>query len=212
MSPFLARCRTTARLAALLAALPLVMSAGGNLQAAPKHQSPALHVPAGGEPLRVARSADVPRQLRSAIDRAKCQLLDSILAKTPVVIFQPSPEHRVMAVVPCNALVTYSLAFVFERATEAEPKLVMFPIVAASGGFSATDSPGLMTWDPAAKTLTAVAGSDYCTARETRHTYRHGQGDLNGFVLVKAEHRKQLCESEAPWTLVWEAQPWPKLE
>ena len=36
--------------------------------------------------------------------------------------------------------------------------------------------------------------------------------DLNGFALVKAEHRKQACDREAPWQLVWEAGPWPSLD
>ncbi len=175
-------------------------------------QDDAIRVSTNGEPLRIARIADLPRPLRSAIDRAECPLLDSILAQTPAFVFQPSPAHRVMAVVPCNALITYSLAFVFERTTEAEPRLVMFPVLAPSGGFTAADTPGLITWNAAAKTLTAIVENDYCGVRETRHTYRHGDGSLNGFTLVKLEHRKQMCESEAPWELLWEAQPWPRLE
>ena len=175
-------------------------------------QYEAIRLAADGEPVRFARIADIPRPLRAAIDRAECPLLDSILAQTPTVIFQPSSSHRVMAIVPCDALITYSLAFVFERTTEDVPRLVMFPVVAPSGGFTAADSPGLITWDAAAKTLTAIVENDYCGVRETRHTYQYGDGSLNGFTLVKVEHRKQMCESEAPWEPVWEAQPWPRLQ
>jgi hypothetical protein len=210
MSAFLFSRKSAARLVALLVALPIGLSVSASAQA-PAKDDP-VRVPANGEPLHIRRIVDIPRHLRAAIDRAECPLLASILATTPAVIFQPSPAHRLMAIVPCNALITYSLVFLFDRTAEAEPRLVMLPVMAPSGGFSATDSPGLITWDPATKTLTAVAENDYCNVRETRHTYRHGQGGLNGFALVKLEHRMQLCDSEAPWQKVWEAQPWPNLD
>jgi hypothetical protein len=201
-------CKQAACLAALL--VPLVLSASAPAQV-PVADDP-IRLPVDGEPLRIRRIAEFPRRLRTAIDRAQCPLLDSILAQTPAVIFQPSPTHRVMAVVHCNALIAYSLGFVFDRTTETEPRLVMFPVMAPDGGFSASDTPGRINWDAATKTLTAVIESDYCMVPEIKHTYQHGRGDLNGFALVKVEHRRQLCEGEAPWQLVWEAQAWPRLE
>jgi len=199
-----------ALLLAVSALISLALTTAAGAQA-PAKDDP-IRVPPNGAPLEIRRIVDIPRQLHAAIDQAQCPLLDSILVEVPAVIFQPSPAHRLMAIVPCNALVTYSLAFLFDRATQAEPRLVMFPVMAPSGGFSAADTPGLITWDPAAKTLTAVAENDYCNVRETRHTYRHGQGGLNGFALVKLEHRIQLCNTESPWQVVWEAEPWPGLE
>jgi len=199
-----------ALLVAATTTVSLTLSTTASAQA-PARDDP-IRVPPNGEPLEIRRIVDIPRQLRAAIDRAQCPLLDSILVETPAVIFQPSPAHRLMAIVPCNALITYSLVFLFDRATQAEPRLVMFPVMAPSGGFSAADSPGLITWDPATKTLTAVAENDYCNVPETRHTYRHGQSGLNGFALVKLEHRIQLCNANSPWQTVWEAQPWPELE
>jgi hypothetical protein len=199
-----------ALLVAVSTVASLSLSCGASAQ--PPAKDDPVRVPANGEPLQIRRIADIPRHLRTAIDRAECPLLASILATTPAVIFQPSPAHRLMAIVPCNALITYSLVFLFDRTAEAEPRLVMLPVMSPAGGFSAADTPGLITWDAAAKTLTAVAENDYCNVRETRHTYRHGQGGLNGFALVKVEHRMQLCDTEAPWQVVWEAQPWPTLE
>src|SRR5262249_26126297 len=142
-----------ALLAVVFTALSLALSTTAGAQA-PAEDDP-IRVPPNGERLQIRRIVDIPRQLRAAIDRAQCPLLDSILVEVPAVIFQPSPAHRLMAIVPCNALVTYSLVFLFDRTTESEPRLVMLPVMAPSGGFSAADSPGLITWDPATKTLTA---------------------------------------------------------
>jgi hypothetical protein len=172
-----------------------------------------LQLPGDGEPLRFSRLADVPRLLVHAVGRDRCQMLDSILRETPVVIFQPSPQHRAMAIVPCNGIVWYSLAFLYDRAMEQPPVPMHFPVAGGSEGFSATDSPGQMTWTPAAKTITALTVSDVCNVPERRHTYRHGTGDLNGFALVKVEQRRLSCEmQQEPWRVLWEAQAWPKAE
>src|SRR5262249_50299747 len=96
-----------------------------------------------------------------------------------------------------------------ERTIEAEPVLMTFPILAASGGFSASDAPGLMSWDADSKTLTAIRVTDYCPARETRHTYRQGLGELNGFALVRVDYRDSRCTApESDGRGVWKASPW----
>ncbi len=65
-----------------------------------------------------------------------------MLKDKPVLIFRPADGYRVMAVVPCQAIVFYSRAFVFEHSIESEPSPMTFPVIAPSGGFSA-DLPGM---------------------------------------------------------------------
>ena len=62
-------------------------------------------------------------------------------------------------------------------------------------------------------TLSAWRGSDTFPARELRHVYRRGGGDLNGFALSRIEQR-QLCQlrcttPEADWQMLWQS---PALE
>jgi hypothetical protein len=199
--------------AVLLAAAVIAAPADGNAEeAAP--DSPAapfdpIQVPSGARPLAIAHVADIPRQLDAAIGRAQCRVEESQLKDRPVLIFRPADGYRVMALVPCQAIVSYSRAFLFDRTLQSEPSPMMFPVVAASGGFSASNTPGLMFWDPAGKTLTAWKGNDYCPARESRHTYRQAAGELNGFALVKVEYRDLRCTvPEVDWKIVWQATPW----
>jgi hypothetical protein len=168
-----------------------------------------IQVPSGGRPLVVVRFDAIPRQLRAAIERAKCNITETLLAKYPVLIFRPADGRRVMAITPCFTLTPESRAFLFERSVEQEPTIMTFPVVAATGGISATSQPGLMTWEPRTTTLTAWRGSDVCPAREIRHTYRQGGGDLNGFALSRIEHRQLRCTTpEAEWQTLWQSPIW----
>jgi len=168
-----------------------------------------IQVPSGGRPLVVARFDAVPRQLRAAIERAKCNVTESLMAKYPVLIFRPADGRSVMAVAPCLSATPDSRAFLFERSVEQEPTPMTFPVVALAGGISASSRPGLMTWEPRTMTLTAWIGSDTCPAREIRHTYRQGGGDLNGFALSRIEHRRLRCTTpEAEWRTLWQSPAW----
>ena len=168
-----------------------------------------IQVPSGGRPLMVARFDAIPRQLRTAIERDKCNVTETLMAKYPVLIFRPADGRRVMAVVPCFQLTPDSRAFLFDRSVEHEPTPMTFPVVAPTGGISASNRPGLMTWEPQTMTLTAWRGSDTCPARELRHVYRQGGGELNGFALSRIEHRQLRCTApEADWQLLWQAPVW----
>jgi hypothetical protein len=206
---FAAHDRNTMRKLVLVAACTLAAQASAAAQEADARDFDPIQIPSGGRPLRIERIEEIPRQLNAAISRAQCRVEEAVLKETPVVIFRPADGLRVMALVPCQAIVFYSRAFVFDRSIQFEPALMTFPVVAVSGGFSASDSPGLMSWDPDSKTLTAWRGNDYCPARETRHSYRQGLGELNGFALVRVEYRELRCAlPEADWKIVWQAAPW----
>ena len=177
--------------------------------APPPVDQDAIQVPSGGRPFVVTQPDRIPRQLKAAIDRAHCSLTDSLVAKYPVLIFRPADGRSLMAVVPCSGITPDSRAFVFDRSLEIEPLPMTFPVVAPTGGFSATSQPGLMTWEVQTRTLTAWRGSDICPARELRHTYRQGSGDLNGFALSKVEHRRLRCTTpEADWRTLWQSPVW----
>jgi len=151
----------------------------------------------------------IPRQLRAAIDRSNCSLSEPLVAKYPVLIFRPADGRQLMATAPCFGNTPDSRAFLFERSVETEPSLMTFPVVAPTGGFSASSQPGLMIWEAQTRTLTAWRGSDVCPARELRHTYRQGGGELNGFALSKVEHRRLRCTTpEADWQTLWQSPVW----
>ena len=168
-----------------------------------------IQVPSGGRPLVVARPSAIPRQLKAAIDRANCALTEALAARYPVLIFRPADGRRLMAVAPCFDAVPGSRAFLFDRSVEQEPAPMAFPVAAPTGGFSASWQPGLMTWEALTRTLTAWRGSDQCPAREMRHIYRQGSGELNGFALSKVEHRRLRCTTpEADWQTLWQSPAW----
>lgn len=168
-----------------------------------------IQVPSGGQPFVVTQVDRIPRQLRAAIDRSSCDLNEQLVAKFPVLIFRPADGRRLMAMAPCFGITPDSRAFLFDRSVEMEPTLMSFPVVAQTGGFSASSRPGLMTWEAQTRTLTAWRGSDVCPARELRHTYRQGGGELNGFALSKVEHRRLRCATpEADWQTLWQSPVW----
>ncbi len=208
-----ARYASTARNVALLTAILVAAQSGGMAQEAIQSAFDPIQIPSGGRPLSIERRADIPRQLNAAVGRVQCRLDDDMLKDKPVLIFRPADGYRVMAVVPCQAIVFYSRAFVFEHSIESEPSPMTFPVIAPSGGFSASDMPGLISWDPESKTITAWRGNDYCPAREIRHSYRQGGGELNGFALVRVEYRDVRCGvPEAEWKTAWQASPWNLLQ
>jgi hypothetical protein len=168
-----------------------------------------IQVPSGGRPFVVAQVDRIPRQLKTAIERSNCSLAEALVAKYLVLIFRPADGRRLMAMVPCFGTTPDSRAFLFDRSVEMEPSLMTFPVVAPTGGFSASSRPGLMTWEAQTQTLTAWRGSDVCPARELRHTYRQGSGELNGFALSKVEHRRLRCTTpEAGWQTLWQSPAW----
>ena len=197
--------RSLALTAILLAAL-----AGARAQEPTVAMFDPIQVPSGGQPLTIDRIADIPRQLAAAVERSNCRVSDESVKDKPVLIFRPADGYRVMALVACEGVVLYSRAFLFEHSIRSEPRLMVFPVIAPSGGFSASENPGLMSWNVESRTITAWRGSDFCPGAESRHTYRHAGGELNGFALVKVEHRQLRCASpETEWRTAWEATAWP---
>jgi hypothetical protein len=210
MPPFIARFRMAARRGALAAIVGLLAQTGAPAEEASQPDADPIQIPSGGRPFTVDRIDDIPRQLNAAIGRVQCRLDADMLKDTPIQIFRPADGLRVMAVVPCRAIVKYSRAFVFDRSIQVEPSPMTFPIIAASGGFSASELPGLMSWNAETRTLTAWRIADHCPAREIRHSYRQGLGELNGFALARVEFRDLRCTTpETDWKTVWQASPWP---
>jgi hypothetical protein len=164
-----------------------------------------------GQPTRIER-AEIPRILQDAVDSHRnCRLEDSLLHDLPIIIFQPARSYRPMALVPCSAILPYSVAFLFERGITNRPTLMAFPIVARTGGFTTSTMPGLLTWEPSTKTLVAFRGNDLSSGAVHRHTYRHIGNDsegLNGFALLKFEHGNRTAGGVEHWHALWEAQPW----
>jgi hypothetical protein len=202
--------RNPFRRAAVVTAALAVMFVSAHAQQAERPDP--LRIPPDGEPWRIERMADIPRQLKQAIDRHRgCRIDEEVLRDLPLAIFRPA-RALPMALVPCGAISYYSQAFVFDRGIGREPSLMFFPIAALEGGFTSTEIPGLLSWDPRTSLLVAQRGSDLGGAPIARHTYRHGRsggGELNGFMLVKVE-RGTCCFAENSWQVVWEAQPWPE--
>ena len=177
--------------------------------APPPADQDTIQVPSGGRPFIVTQIERIPRQLRTAVDRSQCNLNEAMVAKYQVLIFRPADGRNVMATVPCFGITPDSRGFLFDRSVETEPSLMSFPVVAPTGGFSATSRPGLMSWEAQTRTLVAWRGNDVCPARELRHTYRQGGGELNGFALSKVEHRQLRCTTpEADWQTLWQSPLW----
>jgi hypothetical protein len=177
--------------------------------APPPLDQDSIQVPSGGRPFVVTQIDRIPPQLKAAIDRSQCNLNEALVAKYQVLIFRPADGRRLMATVPCFGITPDSRAFLFDRSVEVEPSLMTFPVVAPTGGFSASSQPGLMSWEAQTRTLTAWRGSDVCPARELRHTYRQGGGELNGFALSKVDHRRLRCTTpEADWQTLWQSPAW----
>jgi len=87
-------------------------------------------------------------------------------------------------------------------------------MMALPGRVSASETPGLLSWNPNARMLVAVQGNDECDGVVARHTYRHdgrrSGDDLNGFALAKVERAKLGCfGARENWETVWEAQRAP---
>ena len=151
----------------------------------------------------------IPRQLKAAIDRSNCSLTDALVAKYPVLIFRPADGRRVMAMVPCFGITPDSRAFLFDRSVEMEPSLMTFPVVAPTGGIQRVEPARPDELGGADQDAHAWRGSDVCPARELRHTYRQGGGELNGFALSKVEHRRLRCTTpEADWQTLWQSPAW----
>ena len=131
-----------------------------SVTAPPPLDQDTIQVPSGGRPFIVTQIDRIPRQLRTAVDRSHCNLNESMVAKYRVLIFRPADGRNLMATVPCLGITPDSRAFLFERSVEAEPSLMTFPVVAPTGGFSATSRPGLMSWEAQTGTLVAWRGSD----------------------------------------------------
>jgi hypothetical protein len=176
-----------------------------------------LTIPPSGEPWSIQRAADIPTQLQQAIARQRSCRFEDWLADIPIVIFRPTSQSRVMAIVPCGNIIAYSNAFLFERDPRLEPRLMVFPVVAYEGRFTASASAGLLSWNPQTKTLVAYRGNDVGGTPVYRHTYRHNGGgdvnvvglnDINGFELVKFERGTLGFGKPENWQTVWEPSAW----
>jgi hypothetical protein len=169
-------------------------------------------IPPDGEPWRIERVADIPPQLLPAIRQANCRHDDATLATFPIEIFRPAAGSRPMAIVPCLGIVLYGRGFLFDRDGQSLPRPMAFPVMAFAGQASASETPGLLSWSPNARTLVALQGNDVCDGVIARHTYRHdgrqAGGDLNGFALAKVERGRLGCGGASEnWQVIWEADP-----
>jgi hypothetical protein len=187
----------------------LLLSAFGLLAllaSAAQAQDP--RIPPDGQPWRIDRAADVPPALAAALKQAECRQTDAMLVTFPIELFRPAGS-RVMAIAPCSGITLHGRAFVLDGDTLAAPRALTFPVMPFPGRVNASETPGVLAWNPFAKTLVALQGNDVCEGTVTRHTYRHderhGGDDLNGFALVKVERGKLGCNGASEnWQVIWE--------
>jgi hypothetical protein len=169
-----------------------------------------MPVPRDGQAWRIDKIADIPAPLRTAIDRVHCELEEFVLREMPIQIFQPG--RALIAIVPCNGIIWYGRAFLFERDQSIEPKPMLFPTLALPSGFGTTDVPGVLAWDASTKTLTATQGNDVGGGDETRHTYRYDPRQTSLFTLIRVETAKCCyAATDQSWSPIWEARAWPAL-
>jgi len=172
----------------------------------PKHPT-TMPLPPGGQAWRIEKIADVPTPLKSAVDRARCELDEFILHEIPIQIFRSG--RGAIALVTCHAIIWYGRAFLFERDHGIEPKPILFPTLVSPSGVGITDRPGVLNWDTGTKTLTATQGNDVGGGDEFRYTYRYGGGP-GLFTLIRVETRKCCFATlDEAWTPVWDAPAWP---
>jgi len=165
-------------------------------------------IPPDGQPWRIERAADVPPALAAALKQAECRQSEAMLLTFPIELFRPAGS-RVMAIAPCSGVTLHGRAFVFDYDTLTAPRALTFPVMPFPGRVNASETPGVLTWNPFARTLIALEGNDVCEGTVTRHTYRHderhGGDDLNGFALVKVERGKLGCNGASEnWQVMWE--------
>ena len=165
-------------------------------------------IPPDGQPWRIDRATDVPPALAAALREAECRQSDAMLVTFPIEVFRPAGS-RVMAIAPCSGVTLYGRAFVFDGDTLTAPRALAFPVMPFTGRVNASEMPGVLAWNPFAKTLVALQGNDVCEGTVTRHTYRHdprhGGDDLNGFALTKVERGKLGCNGASEnWQVMWE--------
>lgn len=163
-------------------------------------------IPPDGQPWRIERFADVPPALAAALKEADCRQSEAMMVTFPIELFRPAGA-RPMAIAACSGLTLYGRAYVFER--DGTLRALAFPVMPFPGRVNASEQPGVLAWNPYAKTLTALEGNDVCEGTVTRHAYRyderHAGDDLNGFALVKVERGKLGCNGASEnWQLMWE--------
>jgi hypothetical protein len=164
-------------------------------------------IPADGQPWRVERAEEVPPPLAAALKQADCRQDEVMLLTFPIELFRPAAGSRAMAIAPCRHVPIQGRAFMLDGGRDPQP--LAFPVMAFPGKVSASETPGLITWNPFTRMLSAIEGSDVCEGTLTRHSYRHdprhGGDDLNGFALVKLERGRLGCNIPDTWQVVWEA-------
>jgi hypothetical protein len=154
----------------------------------------------------------VPRQLLGALRQGECDYEEHI-KQVPLRFVRAG--NRRFAILFCQYGAAGShRVYDFRHEWARVPTLVQFPFLAHGRGFGATASPGFVTWDAQAATLTAILGSDMCPSPVLRHTYALGHaGPLPGaspFVLQRVEINLDGCGTDrtGPWKKLWEASDW----
>ena len=103
-------------------------------------------MPPDGQSRRIERIADIPPRLMQAIRQADCPLGEVMLFTFPIEIFRPAAGSNPMAIVPCAGIVLYGRAFLLDG--DAAPRALAFPVMALAGRVSASETPGVLTWNP----------------------------------------------------------------
>jgi hypothetical protein len=169
-------------------------------------QAPLDQIPPDGQPWRIERFAELPPALAAALKQADCRQSEAMMVTFPTELFRPAGAQP-MAIAACSGLTLYGRAYVLER--DGTPHALAFPVMPFPGRVNASEQPGVLAWNPYAKTLTALEGNDVCEGTVTRHTYRyderHAGDDLNGFALVKVERGKLGCNGASEnWQVMWQ--------
>jgi hypothetical protein len=158
----------------------------------------------GRTEFEISDPALVPRLLVIAAEQSGCDYkLDMKASPVRFVRF----EYRRFAIVPCWGFSgSHEL---FELTNLKKPKLIVFPVFAAEGGFSTSSRPGMLTWKKETGILEAESSSDMGCPGRGRHTYRLSRTQP-GLVLTRVEINKDDC-GKNEWNTIWEAPPWHEL-
>jgi hypothetical protein len=147
--------------------------------------------------------------------RVDCRQDEAMLLAFPIELFRPAAGSSAMAIVPCAGAVLHGRAFLLDRDGHGEPQPLTFPVMAFPGRVNASETPGVLSWNPRTRALVALQGNNECDGVVARHTYRHddrrGGDGLNGFALAKVERGKLGCFGAGEnWQVIWEATAVPR--
>jgi hypothetical protein len=151
----------------------------------------------------ISDPALLPTQLALVASRSGCRWKD-VIKDVPVHVFKIG--NRRFAKVTCFGF--GYLQQIYDLRNRTNPEALEFPVASSPEGFSTTSRLGSITWKPESGLLESVGSSDQCGTSGIRHTYRWINEQ---FSVIRVEISPENCDSNGPWTTIWEAPQWSSL-